>query len=294
MNEALVWIVIPTWNRCDDLKELLISIKSLAYNHIKVLVVDNGSDDNTILMLKENFPKIQYIQLNKNVGAARAANVGFEYALNQQAELVLRLDSDTILDKYFLTHLVHASQIHKDAGVFVGKIFYHANPQIIWSMGAFQKSWSLGAREIARDKHDSTILNQDVEVDYAWCTGMLFTRSALVTTKGFDSDFFVYFEEAELCCRLHTLGFEIWSIPKAKMWHKVGQISRSPSVSYQWARSKMLFYRKQTKCLHKASLIFYAYIYAIIHWLLPLQSPGNRGPIKPALKGLTKGLIYPL
>jgi hypothetical protein len=123
---------------------------------------------------------------------------------------------------------------------------------------------------------------------------MLLTKPVLEMSGGFDPDFFVYYEEADLCQRVREAGFEIISVPAARMWHKVGQSSRSKWVAYQWGRSKMLFFRKHSKGLHRALLVIYAYLYALIRGIWPGKSGGNRGPLSAALSGLSAGLRHRL
>ncbi len=293
-TQPLVYIVIPTWNRQQDLAECLASVKKLVYSNKQVLIVDNNSTDNTIQMVTELYPEAKIITLAENLGAASSANIGFTYALEKGAHYILRLDSDTVLTPTFLDHLVTAAEQNHQSGILVGKIYYYEDPSRIWSLGAYKKSWDLGAQEIARNQIDSSEYSDEREIDYAWSTGMLLTRHALIATNGFDPAFFVYYEEADLCCRIKEAGFQIRSIPKAHMWHKLGQSSRSSWVAFQWNRSKMIFFRKHSKGVHKLSLIIYAYLYSIWRGIFPKETGGNRGPMISALRGLTAGLFFPL
>ena len=290
----LVWIVIPTWNRCADLLECLASVQALDYVNKKIVVVDNASTDGTATVVQSQFPHVDLIPLAKNLGAAAASNAGFDYALSKGADFVLRLDSDTVLATDFLTRLVQAAQTGANTGVVVGKIYYHADPHRIWSLGARRTSWLYGTAELARDQLDSPAYERVQEIDYAWSTGMLLSRQALIATKGFDPDFFVYYEEMDLCERIRAAGLRLYSIPTAKMWHKIGTLNRSRWVAHNWARGKMLFFRKHSRGLHRFTLILYAYAYAIFRTIRPKQNAGNRGPLTAALSGLTAGLRTPL
>ncbi len=290
----LVWIVIPTWERCADLLACLESVQSQTYENRHVLVVDNASTDGSAAAVRTQFPKVEVCELATNQGATRASNVGFEQALQGGADYVLRLDSDTVLAADFLAELVAAALQSPHTGVFVGKIYYHNDPQRIWSTGALQNRWHLGAIELSQDELDTPHNSQTRAIDYAWSTGMLLTRPALLATGGFDPDFFVYYEEPDLCCRVRRAGLGLRFIPTAKMWHKMGHAKRSSWVGYQWARGKMLFFRKNSAGIQRLFLILYAYAYAFFRTLFPKRNGGNPGPLLSILSGLTAGLRHPL
>jgi GT2 family glycosyltransferase len=289
-----VWIVIPTYNRSTDLVECLQSVQALEGGPYSILVVDNGSTDDTIIQLETHFPSCTIIKLTENKGAAEAANVGFNYALARGAELILRLDSDTVVAPDFLAQLLSESEKEPQTGILTGKIYYYSDPTKIWSLGAFQKRYDLGAIEFARNKKDSSQFAHSQDVDFAWATGMLLTRAVLEATGGFDPSFFVYYEEADLCQRAKKLGYRIRSVPAARMWHKIAQSARSPWIARNWSRSKMIYFRKHSRGWHKLFLIGYAYFYAFFHALKQTEQGGNRGPLISAIQGLTQGLFYPI
>ncbi len=290
----LAWIVIPSWNRRDDLVACLESVQAMDYSNKQIVVVDNGSTDGTETAVSVQFPQVRLLKLAQNRGAPAASNIGFDYALQEGAELVLRLDSDAVVAPDFLSCLVSAQRTLPQAGILIGKIFYFDDPERIWSVGAYKKRLDLGAIELGRNQLDSEKYQKACQIDYAWSTGMLLTRAALEYSGGFDPDFFVYYEEPDLCNRLNQAHFEIWCVPTAKMWHKVGQASRTAWVAHQWGRSKMLFFRKHSYGAHQLILIVYAYAYAFFSSLRTQKYGGNRGPLKAALQGLTEGLRHPL
>ncbi len=290
----LVWVVIPTWNRCDDLHITLQSVQVLDYPDCHVLVVDNGSTDGTLAMLQAQFPEVQVLALGENRGSAAASNAGFEQALAAGAAYVLRLDSDVQLAPDYVTQLVQVAEARPHLGILTGKIYYFNDPQRIWSAGARQKRWDLGAVDLGRGQLDGPDHDQEQEIDYAWSTGMLLSRRALELTGGFDPAFFVYYEEPDLCLRLREAGLQVWYVPAARMWHKIGQTSRSAWVARQWNRSKMIFLRRHSRGVHRLLLVLYAYAYALWRGLVPSQGAGNRGPLAAALSGLSEGLRFPL
>lgn len=293
-RHPLVWVVIPTWNRCDDLLACLTSVSDLRYTPLEILVVDNASQDDTVAAVRDAFPDVHLLILDRNAGATGASNRGFTYALERGADFVFRLDSDTLLDPACLLHLVEAALMLPNAGVLAPKIYFADRPDVIWFAGASAHRWHFGATNVGRNQEDYAALDDLRTVDYVWSTGVLINRDVLFATSGFDEDFLVYFEEVDFCLRVHQAGFLIYYVPAARMWHKVGSESRSPWIARQWNRSKILLYRKHSRGLHRWLLIGYAVAYALFRAIRPKPGKGNRGPLLDALRGMREGLLYSL
>ena len=290
IDAPLVWVVIPTWNRRADLLECLETVQVMGYPRFRVLVVDNASQDSSVRAVRAHFPSVEVFPLDRNYGATGASNVGFRHALIHNADYVLRLDSDTVVDPYLLSRLVTAAQESADIGVLTAKIYFYHDPTLIWFAGASQHRWHFGAYNTGRYEHDALKNSHPCDVDYAWSTGMLISRSVLETTGGFDPDFLVYYEEVNFCLRVRQAGFRIRYAPTAKLWHKVGSEANNPWVAEQWARSKMILFRKHSHGLHRLALIGYAFAYAFLRALRPARGKGNRGPLPATLRGLVSGL----
>ena len=149
--QPLVWIVIPTWNRSQDLQECLSSVRRQSYANLRTVVVDNGSTDDTREVVRREFPDVDLIALRNNEGAAVASNAGFQHALDRGAAYALRLDSDTVLASDFLRRLVDVAETDESIGGLVGTVFYYHEPGSVWSMGARRTSFFFDTRDFASD-----------------------------------------------------------------------------------------------------------------------------------------------
>jgi GT2 family glycosyltransferase len=286
-----VWVVIPTWNRCQDLLACLESLATVNYSPLKILVVDNASEDGSVEAVNKRFPWVELIQLNENVGAPSASNVGFDFALDHGADFILRLDSDTVVNPDFLTPLVDFAVENPNIGVISPKIYY-ANPSnVIWYAGVDAHPFHFGAINDFQNQQDSQSSDYSRIVDYAWGAAMLIRREVLEKIGGFDPKFFIYYEEVDFCKRVQQIGFQIYYFADSKIWHKVGILNPTKKTAYQWNRSKMILFNKQARNIfHRIALIHYAYLYAIGSLIIRGNNSGNRGPLKSALKGLSDGL----
>lgn len=290
-QEKSVWVVIPTWNRCQDLIDCLESLSTVNYSQFTVLVVDNASEDGSVDAVRERFSWVKLFQLSENIGAPSASNVGFDYALDHDADFVLRLDSDTVVDPNFLKPLVNFATENESIGVISPKIYF-ANPSDkIWYAGVDAHPFHFGAINDYQNQHDSQSSENSRIVDYAWGAAMLIRREVLEKIGGFDPRFFIYYEEVDFCKRVQHIGYQIYYLADSRVWHKVGILNPTHRTAYQWNRSKMILFRKHARNIfHRIALIHYAYLYTIVSVIIRGNNTGNRGPLKFALKGLWDGL----
>ena len=290
-DNPTVTIVIPTWNRRQDLLECLQSLSKVSYSPVEIVVVDNASEDNSATAVKATFPKVKIIQLDRNVGAPASSNVGFNYAIKNLSDYVLRLDSDTIVSPNFLDFLITTGEAMPDVGIISPKILYFDQPNVIWYAGADAHPWHFGAINEYKNKKDEKVKDIPRLVDYAWGACMLIKRDVIEKTKGFDEDFFIYYEEVDFCKRVKELGYKLFYQPQAVIWHKVGESKTNSFTAYNWNRSKTILYRKHAKNgLHRISLMVFLFLYAVISPLFKNRMGGNRGPIIDTFRGILAGL----
>jgi len=289
--EPLVWIVIPTRNRSKDIIECIKSVKNLTYDNKRIVVIDNYSDDDTITQIKNIYPEIDLLVLDKNYGASIATNQGFNFAIKNYADFVLRLDSDTILDKNYLSLLLKSIQSYSEPGIASGTIYYYDQPTKIWFTGGYLRNWDFNANFLCPNNNQEVMKGNAINVDLIPSTGMLISRKTIEDLNGFDEDYLVYYEDFDFCVRAKNLGIKILYVPSAKMWHKINSNKKTSWTAKNWNKSKMIFYRKHSKNkLHLVLLIFFAFFYAIFRSIFPKENRGNRGPLLAALSGLINGL----
>ncbi len=286
-----LWVVIPTYNRSKDLLACLDSLVSAGIVPEQVVIVDNHSQDDTVVNVGEKYPDAHLIPLDKNLGATGAANIGFVFAIEHGADYVLRQDSDTIVDANFIQPLLDVGESEPDIGVISPKIYYYDPPDEIWYAGVDSQPLIFGTKNEHRHEKDHPENSQLREVDYIWAASMLIKSEVLRKTGGFDTDFFVYHEEMDFCERVKKFGYKFVFVPNAYVWHKVGSTANTTWTAFHWNRSKMLLYRKHaSNALHLVFLICYAFLYAFWSVITGKQSGGNRGPFKDAMRGLMQGL----
>ena len=242
MNK-LIFIILVNWNGWQDTVECVDSCRKLTYKACRVLIVDNGSTDNSEEILSKRFPDIEIIQTGSNLGFAGGNNVGINYALSQGADGVWLLNNDTIADPDALSELVNVAESAGDVGIVGSKIFYFNDPKLLWFAGGRIFYPTANCEHIGQSKEDDGSYDLIVEVDYITGCSLLITRKAVESAGLMDERFFLLFEEADWNVRVRRNGFKILYAPSSVVWHKVSRSfgGYSPKYFYYLFRNSLLF-----------------------------------------------------
>jgi GT2 family glycosyltransferase len=189
-----------------------------------------------------------------NYGFAEGNNIGIQFALDVvKPNYVLLLNSDTVVDRDFLSELVRVSVSVSRIGVVGPKVYYYHNPFQINAAGARMHYWSGFAVNIGIGQMDDNQFNEIQEVDCVHGSAMLIKASALEDLGLLDPDFFVLLEETEWCLRAKKAGYKIFFVPTARVYHKEGfSATRRCKFYYYSNRNRILLLKKHQKSLRKA------------------------------------------
>lgn len=238
-------IIILNWNGKADTLACLDSVRQIDYPNYKVMVVDNGSTDDSVIAIRDTFPDIELVETGANLGYAGGNNFGIRIAMEREVDYVLLLNNDTVVDPQMLHGFVEAALAKPEAGAFAAKIFYFSEPTKLWYAGG---SWRHDGLYFVHDGmgevDDSNRYGALREIDYA-CGCALFMRHKALDEVGLlDETFFLTYEETDWCYRAREKGFASVFVPEAKVWHKVSASfggQESPLVAYFMARNKLLW-----------------------------------------------------
>ena len=219
--EALTCIIVLNWNGAEETIACLESLAPVMVKGYKLLVVDNGSTDGSPEKIRKAFPSVELLCLPVNLGYAGGNNAGFRRVQEMQAEFVIFLNNDTIVDAGFCAPLVETLRLQSLAGMAVPKIFYWDRPDTIWyAGGVFRLSTGLICHVGLRQK-DAPEFDRPGSTEYA--TGCCFAMRCrdFEALGGFDETFAMYAEDVDLSLRVRALGKSIEYVPSSKVWHKV-------------------------------------------------------------------------
>jgi GT2 family glycosyltransferase len=207
-----------------------------------MLIVDNGSTDDSVVRMKEAHPDINILETGKNLGFSGGNNVGIQYALDRHAELVWLLNNDTIVDAGALSAMVAAVEIDKRIGAVGSVIHYMDRPDQIQAWGGGRVNVWFG-----RSRHYLAPVD-DEQIGYITGASLLLRVSAIKEVGLLDEGFFMYWEDADFGLRLRTAGWRLTVARESKVWHKeAGTLGvRSPIVETYSNTSFVRFCRRHS------------------------------------------------
>ncbi|MBQ8501337.1 MAG: glycosyltransferase family 2 protein [Bacteroides sp.] len=221
-----VAVVILNWNGCDMLRRFLPTVLSHSTGEgTAVYVADNGSTDESVEMLRQEFPDVRLLALDKNYGFAE----GYNRALQQvEAEYVVLLNSDVEVTEEWLQPLVTYMDAHPETAACQPKVrsWHHRDRfEYAGAAGGFIDRYGYPfCRGRILNKVETDCGQYDTVMSIFWATGAaLFIRlQEYRKAGGLDGRFFAHMEEIDLCWRLRARGKEIACVPQSIVYHVGG------------------------------------------------------------------------
>jgi GT2 family glycosyltransferase len=189
----------------------------------EILVVDNASNDGSVLMVARDFPSVRVLANQYNVGFAAANNQAFQLC---HGRFVMPLNPDTEVTPRTLDRLVELLNDRPDAGIVAPAISSTDGTVRLPSHRFERFSGSLLVSRLAQWRTEAIPSRGPIEVDWIWGTGYICRREALDTERLFDEETFLFGEEYGLCRRVKRRRFKLFILPEATIRHHA-------SVSYK-------------------------------------------------------------
>lgn len=236
-----MFVVIVNWQRPQETIECIQSILNGGLPADRVLVVDNGSKDDSLTQIRRAYPTIQVSSMQENNGFTGGYNYGIQLALLSGAEKIFVLNNDALINEYTIPTLMET-----DWDVAVPKIYYYGDVDRIWSAGAYWRRFPPMVVIRGYREFDNSRFDQPVPLEYATGCALLIRRQVFEQVGMFDPQFENYYEDYDFCYRVRKAGFQIGYVPEAQVWHKVSLTLGITSPRFWWylGRNSVLFYRK--------------------------------------------------
>lgn len=244
-----VAVVILNWNSQDYLRRFLPSVLATPYPNLRVVVADNASTDDSVRVVREEFPQVEVIALPENYGFAG----GYNHALAQvKADFYVLLNSDVETEGDWISPIIR--HMEADATIAAAQPKVRALNQrthfeYAGGAGGFVDRYGYPfcrGRLFNVNEEDHGQYDEVREV--FWATGAcMFIRAAYYhEAEGLDEDFFAHMEEIDLCWRLKNMGYRIIAVPQAVVYHMGGG-----SLSKDNPRKAFLNFRNSLVMLQK-------------------------------------------
>ena len=291
MTQSDLSIIIVSWNVRELLEGCLRSIVGQSALTLQIIVVDGASSDGSAAMVAEQFPEVELVACQENVGFPRGNNLGLERA---NGRYILLLNPDTIVHGDALAQMESYLEENSQVGV--------VGPQLLNDDGSvqssrrrfptvntafFESTWLQPyAPQALLDQYYVQDVADDETAVVDWVMGAcLMTRQEVVAqVGGLDEAYFMYSEELDYCRRVHAAGWQVVYYPQAQVTHLSGKSSEQ-AVTYRhinFNQAKLRYFRKYHGRL--AAGILRIFLLASYGWQLTLEAikgaVGHKRPLR--------------
>lgn len=249
-QKPLLSVIVVNRNTADLLTDCLTHIyDSNLPDTPEVIVVDNGSTDDSVARVRKEFPQVCIKEVGKNLGFAAANNLAMKEA---SGDFLLLVNTDALLERDCAHRLMELLKEHPQAGM--------AGPQLLNEDGSRQTSYeavpTLASETLNRSllkrlfpsrfpgKHRVVLKSEEVEALIG--AVMMVRRKALEQINGFDEDYFFFLEETDVAVRMAACGWRVMHEPRAKAVHLQGATAGQYQIParIEFYRSRYIFFRK--------------------------------------------------
>ncbi len=262
-------IIIVNYSTEELIANCIRSIEELTKDvFYEIIIVDNASPDNSFRKLKElykNNNSIKCMALKENVGFGRANNAGYELSSGRN---IFCLNPDTKLKNNAIAILSHYLDTHNNVGACGGNL-YHDNgrlctsfrmllPSIWWEI-SFLTNYFPEKILFGKNRRFNTS-NHVIQVATITGADLMIRRSVIEEIGFFDSDFFMYYEDTELCFRIKKNRYSLMNIPEAQIYHYEGKSTKNlgRKAKYNYDGRELFFKKHRSKVHHVIADIVFA------------------------------------
>lgn len=299
--------IVLNWNGWTDTIECLQSLFAIRYPNHRIVVCDNGSQDESLDKLqnwsacegiafeafespahalreqRESPPFVTFIQTGANLGYGGGNNVGVRYALERLgADYVWILNNDTVVDAGALGEMVRLAQAHADVAIVGSKLLRYGDAKRIQALGGgrlapfFARDTQLGRGRTDRPANDNVI-----DLQHVVGASMLVSAEAVRDVGLLDESYFLYREETDWCIRMRRSGWRLMYCPHSIVRHKEGRSAGFKSVihDYYSVRNMLFLIRR-----HYPEAIFTAVVASFCYTVAPKLARRQFGRLRVVLR----------
>ena len=237
------------------------SIESLERSEgvdVTVTLVDNGSPGEVPEWVGR-CKDLRFLRLQENTGFAGGNNRGFEASLEDEAEFTFFLNNDAEVFPDTVAGLAGHLREEPGTGIAAPAIYWKSDPDRLWGAGGRLVRWKMRYEQVELPEGNGKTPGA-LEVDFVSGCAMMARTGMLKRIGGFREDFFMYYEDADLCRRVIEMGFRVEVLPGLRVLHSVGSSSGgqlSKLAIYFSDRNRFVLARDLLSPFHRAVFLIY-------------------------------------
>lgn len=237
--------IIVNWNNPQYSIDTVNSLRLNNYKNLDIVIVDNGSTDNSINIIKDTDPSINIISIDRNIGYGSAINYAFKTFDIETYDMMLALNNDVSFNTDYIDNVVDTALKYGRSHIFGSKIMYMDDKEKVWFLGGKIDFFGLIIKHnFIRRKN--ILLDSPFVTDYITGCSMLFYIDDFKKLL-FDESFGMYCEDVDICLRARSKGFKCIVDPSSVLYHMV-----SASYGGNWSlRKNFLKLLSRTKIISR-------------------------------------------
>lgn len=285
-----VFIIILNWNGLKDTLECLESVFKLDYPDFEVVVVDNGSIDDSVGVIRKAYPEATLIENKENLGYTGGNNVAMRYAMEHSADYMWLLNNDTVVEPDTLSKIVAAAEGRPEIGLVSPVICYYDEPDKIQFCGSYVDYAVFGIFH-AEDIESFHEMSRGHSISL-WGTALLIKSNVVKQIGYLNSKYFAYHEDCEYCIRAAKAGYTSVLEPRAAVYHKDSRSTGSPRAPLQvFLRVRNMYFLWMSNLKGFDRLTFFRkYIAHVITYGASLREQKLAKSVDACLDGVWAGL----
>lgn len=254
-----VCIILLNWNGYIDTIDCIYSLNKMNYNNAKILVIDNGSTDNSPNLIRQKFPNITLIENENNLGFCAGNNIGLRYALKANFDYIWILNNDTTVEQKALVEIIKVAESDKSIGIVSPQINYYDKKKEIQFAGSYIDRKRLTLNYPRNKYHVNEVYQKGNDV-VLWGTALLI-RTELIKKIGYlREDYFAYWEDIDYSLRSLKAGYKNILCKDALIYHKRKldkqgkEVPKGEMFYYLFLRNYIHFFHKNTEGFYKKQI----------------------------------------
>lgn len=266
-----IYIILINYNSIEHTCECVESIFNSEGNFdLFTVIIDNASQENVnkkiidSFMDREYYSKIFLIKNKENLGFGAANNIGIDFAIHHDADYILILNNDTVIDKNCIRYLKMTVDSNDDMILSTGKILNYYQKKLIWYAGGDLSDYKGDAVSYGFNTIDDGQFDKVLSCTFASGCCM-FGKSKLFQNIIFSEDYFLYFEDVGFCKELYKFGYKIIYNPKAIIYHKESASTKKNSklYVYYFTRNRLLYINENIVGIKKIVATIYTCLWIV-------------------------------
>jgi len=270
--------------------ECVQALKLMGRQDLEILVIDNGSQDDSLSIFRGQEDLFRLISLGENLGFAAGNNHGLRLALAEGYDYALLVNNDAFAAPDMLANLL--AEVDSQTALLSPKIYYESAPGMIWFANGRRQAYTLDLRDTGQGEQDGPDWAESRDVDYLLGTCLLVNLSAIREVGLLDERYFFYFEDLDWSIRCQQKGYKLRLVAPAHLYHRValstGGAEDTPLRRYYLAYGSVLFWREHAKLGNPLVIIAFRTLSAL-KMVARLTISGKWTVAKAYLQGLMDG-----